>query len=77
MSQAGEVFFKVENTGDTEFNLTVPYTYITHMLLNSTVPGPGGVTIFNSSALSHPSSQVHPLALLRHAPGAAGLDCAR
>lgn len=32
MSQAGEVFFKVENTGDTEFNLTVPYTYITHML---------------------------------------------
>jgi hypothetical protein len=23
MSQAGEVFFKVENTGDEEFNLTV------------------------------------------------------
>ena len=27
-SQAGEVFFKVENTGDETFNLTVPYTYI-------------------------------------------------
>jgi hypothetical protein len=27
-SQAGEVFFKVENTGAETFNLTVPYTYI-------------------------------------------------
>ena len=28
MSQAGEVFFKVENTGGEAFNLSVPYTYI-------------------------------------------------
>jgi len=27
-SQAGEVFFRVENTGEETFNLTVPYTYI-------------------------------------------------
>jgi hypothetical protein len=46
MSQGGEVFFKVENTGDAEFNLTVPYTYIhspyfgMHLVLPvSTAPG--------------------------------------
>ena len=28
LSQAGEVFFKVENTADIVFNLSVPYSYI-------------------------------------------------